>query len=97
MTNNSDGTEDYIAALLASYGETNFPAVRDTLVTLLFAGRESTQNTISWMMYELTRHAEWITLLRKEAQSQAALTGSIIPAYSQLHVSKYPSRSVLLL
>ena len=45
---------DYLSALLANTEKKDHSFIRDILVTLLFAGRESTQNTINWMMYEIT-------------------------------------------
>ncbi|KAJ3551513.1 hypothetical protein NM688_g4661 [Phlebia brevispora] len=79
---------DYLTALLSSAEDKETSAIRDTLITLLFAGRESTQNTISWMMYEITRNPEWIARLREEAEQQAAESGTFIPSYAQLQ--SYP-------
>ncbi|KAF7790412.1 hypothetical protein EIP86_001367 [Pleurotus ostreatoroseus] len=85
---NSAHTSNYVSTLLADEPTQNISLVRDTLITLLFAGRESTQNTISWMMYEVTRQPEWISLLRDEAEYQAARSGTFIPSYSELQ--SYP-------
>ena len=41
-------------------------------MTLLLAGSDSTQNTISWAMYELTRQPQWITRLPNELPYDAS-------------------------
>ncbi|KAF8994556.1 cytochrome P450 [Cyathus striatus] len=67
------GESDYLNTLLAGHDETDVDAMKDTLMTLLLAGRDSTQATISWAIYELTRKPEWISALRKEIKSQQTL------------------------
>ncbi len=46
--------------------------VRDEVITLLFAGHDTTTSTVSFLFYELARHPEWIARLRRE---QAQLSG----------------------
>ena len=41
--------------------------IRDTMITLLFGGRDNMQNSLVWACYELCRHPEWIEKMRQEA------------------------------
>ncbi|KAH7917159.1 cytochrome P450, partial [Leucogyrophana mollusca] len=45
---------DFLSALLSNPSITE-PVLRDTLITLLFAGRDMTQNALAWSLYELAR------------------------------------------
>ncbi|KAK0187618.1 cytochrome P450 [Armillaria mellea] len=58
---------DFFSALLKSYSETNPLFTRNMMVTLLFGGRDNTQNSISWALYELSRQPEWLHRMREEA------------------------------
>src|SRR3954468_3162284 len=42
--------------------------VRDEVMTMLFAGHDTTTSTVAFMFYELLRHPEWIGRLRAEAE-----------------------------
>lgn len=81
---------DYLAALLEDVVDSGqeLGAIRDTLMTLLFAGRDSTQNAISWAMYEILRKPKWVRLMQEEADNAAKTfePGQTIPSYSQMHV-----------
>lgn len=80
---------DYLSMLIASQeGDDELTNIRELLVVLLFAGRESMQNTFSWMMYEIMRHPEWISLLRQEADRLSTESDPLIPPYAALQVSR---------
>ena len=78
---------DFLSSLLGDSQINDMSSIRDTLLVLLLAGRESTQNTISWMMYAITQNPKWATLLKEEAESQARGPDIYIPSYSELQAS----------
>ena len=49
---------DFLSSLLDDSQINDMSSIRDTLLVLLLAGRESTQNTISWMMYAITQNIQ---------------------------------------
>lgn len=49
--------------------------VRDEVLTLFFAGFETTARTLTWAIYLLSRHPEWIGRIRAEARG--ALAGDL--------------------
>ncbi|THG97540.1 hypothetical protein EW026_g4471 [Hermanssonia centrifuga] len=59
---------DFLTSLIQGHFEENPVFLRNIMVTLLFGGRDNTQNSISWAMYELSRHPQWLTRMRKEAK-----------------------------
>jgi cytochrome P450 len=56
--------------------------IRDEVMTLLFAGHDTTTSTVAFMFYELARHPEVVARLLAEQRSQ--LAGSSPPTPSQL-------------
>ena len=46
--------------------------IRDEVMTLLFAGHDTTTSTIAFMFYELARHPDVVALLRAEQRSELA-------------------------
>ncbi|KAH7903521.1 cytochrome P450 [Hygrophoropsis aurantiaca] len=66
---NSDSEGDFLSTLLCDSGVAASVLTRDTLVTLLFAGRDTTQNAIVWSLFELSRATEWIDKMRVEASA----------------------------
>ncbi|KAF5372901.1 hypothetical protein D9758_001771 [Tetrapyrgos nigripes] len=63
-----DTTSDYLTILLADPGcNGDLVLIRDTLVTLVFAGRDNTQNVIAWAMNALLNHPDWMAKMREEA------------------------------
>jgi cytochrome P450 len=62
--------DDVLSLLLDATHEDGSPMaddeIRDELVTLLFAGHETTQIAMSWMLYHLARHPEALAKLRAE-------------------------------
>lgn len=72
-------TFDYLSQLLNNTEYNDPISVRDTLVTLLFAGRDNTQNSLAWSMHALLRHPEWATRMRNEAcQVQSTANNSYL-------------------
>lgn len=71
---------------LASY--TRDPKVlRDQLVAVLLAGRDTTASTLSWTLYELGRHPEVVARLRDEILS--AVGPDRTPTYADLKGMRY--------
>lgn len=62
--NKSDKDYNFLHALA---GYTREPKVlRDQIIGVLLAGRDTTASTLSWTIYELGRHPEVVAKLRKE-------------------------------
>jgi cytochrome P450 len=55
--------------------------LRDQLVAILLAGRDTTASTLSWTFYELARHPEAVEKLRAEIK---ATIGNDAPSYQDL-------------
>lgn len=69
-------------------GFTREPKVlRDQLVAVLLAGRDTTACTLSWTIYELARHPEALEKLREEIIEQVGLERE--PTYDDLKSMKY--------
>jgi cytochrome P450 len=83
--------EDVLSLLLDAHDEDGASLsdrhVRDEVMTLLFAGHDTTTSTVSFMFYELARHpaiaarlvAEQSAVLRGAAPSAAQLMGGELP------------------
>ncbi|GAW19911.1 hypothetical protein ANO14919_094040 [Xylariales sp. No.14919] len=61
--------------------------LRDQLVAVLLAGRDTTAATLSWTMYELGRHPEVVQKLRYEIINTVGL--DLAPTYEDLKNMKY--------
>ncbi|KAI9810352.1 MAG: hypothetical protein M1827_006319 [Pycnora praestabilis] len=61
--------------------------IRDQLVAILLAGRDTTAGTLSWMFYELSRHPEAVVKLRREIIETVG--SSRPPTYEDLKSMKY--------
>lgn len=61
--------------------------LRDQLVAVLLAGRDTTASTLSWTFYELARHPEVLAKLREEIIEHVGLERP--PTYSDLKNMKY--------
>ena len=61
--------------------------LRDQLVAVLLAGRDTTASTLSWTFYELGRHPEAVQKLRQEIIETVGLERS--PTYDDLKGMKY--------
>ena len=64
--------DNYLANLLNDPDIKNPLLIRDVLVTLLFAGRDNTQNALAWALFALMNHPTWITRMREEAVANAS-------------------------
>ena len=62
--------------------------IRDQLVAVLLAGRDTTAATLSWTFMELARHPEVVEKLHKEIHSKVGSDGRP-PSYSVLKEMKY--------
>jgi cytochrome P450 len=61
--------------------------LRDQLVAVLLAGRDTTASTLSWTFYELARHPQIVKKLREEIIEHVGLERP--PTYSNLKNMKY--------
>jgi hypothetical protein len=61
--------------------------IRDQLVAVLLAGRDTTAATLSWTLYELGRHPEVVRKLRDEIINTVGLDRT--PTYDDLKSMKY--------
>jgi cytochrome P450 len=61
--------------------------LRDQLVAVLLAGRDTTASTLSWTFYELARHPRVVKKLRDEIIEHVGLERP--PTYSDLKNMKY--------
>ncbi|KAI1639290.1 cytochrome P450 [Biscogniauxia mediterranea] len=66
--------------------------LRDQLVAVLIAGRDTTAATLSWAFYELSRYPDKVERLRKEVISVVGRTGS--PTYDDLKRMPYLRHTV---
>ncbi|HWM63457.1 MAG TPA: cytochrome P450 [Solirubrobacterales bacterium] len=76
---------DILSLLLAARGENGESftdrEVRDQVMTLMFAGHDTSTSTLTFMMYELARHPEVIERLCEE---QERVLGGGVPSAEQL-------------
>ncbi len=79
------GGADILGSLLEATDESGAGLaagqVLDHVLTLLFAGHDTTTSTVSFLAYELARHPEWARRLRAEL---AAVCGAREPTASEL-------------
>ena len=61
--------------------------LRDQLVAVLLAGRDTTASTLSWVFYELARNPHVVAKLREEIINQVGLDRP--PTYENLKNMKY--------
>ena len=61
--------------------------LRDQLIAILLAGRDTTASALSWTFYELAKHPEVVTKLRAEIAGTVGLTTP--PTYAHLKSMKY--------
>ncbi|CZR50443.1 related to n-alkane-inducible cytochrome P450 [Phialocephala subalpina] len=61
--------------------------LRDQLVAVLLAGRDTTASTLSWVFYELARHPEVVEKLRQEVEERVGWERA--PTYEDLKSMKY--------
>jgi cytochrome P450 len=79
------GSRDILSLLLAARGEAGEAftdrEVRDQVMTLMFAGHDTSTSTLTFMMHELARHPDVIERLREE---QDRVLGGAAPTVDQL-------------
>lgn len=66
--------------------------LRDQILTILVAGRDTTASALSWVFYELARHPEITRKLRAEIVDTIGLNTA--PTYEDLKRMKYLQVSV---
>lgn len=71
---------------LASYTRDR-EVLRDQLIAVLLAGRDTTAVTLSWLFYELSRHPEVVQKLRQEIVNSVGLEQQ--PEYADLKNMRY--------
>lgn len=71
---------------LASYTRDR-AVLRDQIVAVLLAGRDTTAVTLSWLFYELSRHPEIVEKLRSEIESFVGWER--VPTYDHLKSMRY--------
>jgi cytochrome P450 len=85
-----DERQDILSLLLGARGEAGEAftdrEVRDQVMTLMFAGHDTSTSTLSFMMYELARHPEVAEKLREEADQ---VLGGDPPGVDQLEQMPY--------
>ncbi|KZT10650.1 cytochrome P450 [Laetiporus sulphureus 93-53] len=70
-SDNGGTHRDFLSTLLEEEDTTDLDLMRDELVSLLFAGRDTTQNALIWSLHELSRSPAWFDKMREEAQMNA--------------------------
>ena len=78
--------DDFLSTLLSDSGDKDPLLIRDTLITLLFASRDNTQNSFTWALYELSNHPEWMDKMRAEAIALAPSRGNVV-SFANIGVS----------
>lgn len=73
---------------LASYTRDR-TVLRDQLVAILLAGRDTTAVTLSWLFYSLSRHPEVVASLRREIHSTLGPDPTTKPTYDHLKSMRY--------
>ncbi len=67
IDNAPDDPTSLIGPIRRQLAENDAKGVRDEVLTLFFAGFETTARTLTWAVYLLSRHPEWIARIRAEA------------------------------
>ncbi len=79
------GSRDILSLLLAARGEAGEAftdrEVRDQVMTLMFAGHDTSTSTLTFMMHELARHPDVVARLCEE---QDRVLGGAVPTVDQL-------------
>ena len=71
---------------LASYTR-NRQVLRDQIIAVLLAGRDTTAVTLSWLFYELSRRPQIVQKLRQEISDVVGMNRT--PSYSELKSMRY--------
>lgn len=83
--NNGAGRYTFLHAIAGHTRDRN--ELRDQIVAVLLAGRDTTALTLSWLFFQLSRHPRVVKKLQKEIQS--TLGKDRIPTYSDLKGMRY--------
>jgi cytochrome P450 len=85
-----DERQDILSLLLGARGEAGEAftdrEVRDQVMTLMFAGHDTSTSTLTFMMHELARHPEVAERLREESEE---VLGGSSPSVDQLEQMPY--------
>lgn len=81
------GEDDYNFLHALAEFTRNPKMLRDQLVAVLLAGRDTTAGTLSWAVYELAKRPECVQRLRQEILDTVGPTGT--PTYADLKSMKY--------
>ena len=82
----TQGRTDFLSVLLREPAFDDPILMRDIMVTMLFAGRDNTQNVLAWALHSLMAAPQWIERLREEAVENRDPTHEV--AYSDVAVSQ---------
>jgi cytochrome P450 len=74
---------------LDGYSNRLSTVIRDQIVTVLLAGRDTTGATLSWVFYELGRNPRVVSKIRKEVLSHVGSDPKSLPSYTNLKEMKY--------
>lgn len=85
LISQSDTEYTFLHALAAHAQDRKF--LRDQIVSMLLAGRDTTACTLSWLFYELAVHPEIVRKLRKEIIDQVG--HNRLPTYEDLKAMRY--------
>ncbi len=91
----SQDHNDFLSILLKDPAFDNPILIRDIVVTMLFAGRDNTQNVLAWALHSLMAAPQWIERLREEAELNRDPTHEV--AYSDVAVSHHSSSAFSML
>lgn len=73
---------------LASYTRDR-TVLRDQLVAVLLAGRDTTAVTLSWLFYSLSQHPDVVSTLRREIHTTLGADPATKPTYEHLKSMRY--------
>ena len=80
-----EGRHDILSLLIGARGESGEAftdrEIRDQVMTLMFAGHDTSTSTVAFMLYELARHPDTVEKLREE---QDRVLGGGVPTADQL-------------
>lgn len=83
----SDQGYTFLHALASYTRDRNI--LRDQLVSVLLAGRDTTAVTLSWLFYSLSQHPEVVSALRREISSTLGPDPTTQPTYDHLKSMRY--------
>lgn len=63
-----------LSRLLQQQANLPHKQIRDEVVTLMLAGHETTSNALTWTVYNLVKHPEWITKIREELEERRPIS-----------------------